>query len=538
MSMPRALVVDDEPHIRELLEITLGRMQVEAVCAENLERAYALLAREALDLCLTDMRLPDGSGLDLVRHVGQRHPDLPIAVITAFGDVQSAVTALKEGAFDFVTKPVDLPVLRTLVTTALRLGQGRRSAARSLIGESRAMREVRATITKLARSQAPVFISGESGTGKELAARMIHEQGPRAAGPFVPVNCGAIPAELMESELFGHRKGAFTGAIAEKAGLFQAAGGGTLFLDEVADLPLATQVKLLRAIQEKRVRPVGAAAEEGVDVRILSASHQDLAQRVREGTFREDLYYRLDVITLRLPPLRERREDIPQLAAHVIERLCSGGARPPVLGEGALAALARHDFPGNVRELENMLERAVALCEGERIESGDLGLGRAGGHADAGAAPAPRPEPGPDAEQARARAQREAHERGEPAATLDETLAAVERELIEQALHEARASRARAAELLGLNPGALRYRMQKLGMDPEREDWGGETPARRAAVPARDLGAGLDAALSQVERASILEALERARWNKTRAAKHLGISFGALRYRMQKVGLD
>jgi len=529
MSAPRALVVDDEPHIRELLEITLARMDVEAVCAENLERAYAALEYEKLDLCLTDMRLPDGSGLDLVRHVGQRHPDLPIAVITAYGDVQSAVSALKEGAFDFVTKPVDLPVLRTLVTTALRLGQGRRSAARTLIGDSPGMHEVRVTIAKLARSQAPVFISGESGTGKELAARMIHEQGPRSAGPFVPVNCGAIPAELIESELFGHRKGAFTGAVAEKAGLFQAADGGTLFLDEVADMPPATQVKLLRAIQEKRVRPVGASSEVAVDVRILSASHQDLARRVGEGRFREDLYYRLDVITLRIPPLRDRREDIPQLATHVLERLWDGAGPPPALSEGALAALRVHPFPGNVRELENLLERAAALCEGVRIEAADLGLADAGS-ADAGSA---------DAGSAAAWAGAPRGPRRAPATdtrSLDETLARVEREIIDQALVEAAGSRARAAELLRLNPGALRYRMQKLGMDPERED--GTFAASTPGAPARDLAGGLDAALVEVERESILAALERARWNKTRAAKRLGISFGALRYRMQKIGLD
>ncbi len=534
MSQPRALVVDDEPHIRELLEITLARMGVEAVCAENLERAYAALERERPDLCLTDMRLPDGSGLDLVRHVGKRHPDLPIAVITAFGDVQSAVSALKEGAFDFVTKPVDLPVLRTLVTTALRLGQGRRSAARTLIGDSEPMRQVRATIAKLARSQAPVFISGESGTGKELAARMIHEQGPRAAGPFVPVNCGAIPAELMESELFGHRKGAFTGAMADKAGLFQAADGGTLFLDEVADLPLATQVKLLRAIQEKRVRPVGASSEVPVDVRILSASHQDLAQRVSEGSFREDLYYRLDVITLRIPPLRERRADIPELAAHVIHRLSEDGREPPTLSDGALAALSAYDFQGNVRELENLLERALALCEEHRIEAADLGIGSAPG-------PAPRvreadapPEPPAGGSRPEAEAPRASAPEGAP---LDEVLASVERETIEQALEQARWNRTRAAELLGLNLGALRYRMQKLGMDVDRDEPGpGQEP--QPAMPARPLEGGLDAVLDAVERQSILEALERARWNKTRAAKHLGISFGALRYRMQKIGLD
>ena len=441
MSQPKALVVDDEPDIRELLEITLGRMDVEAVCAENLERAFQMLERSEPDLCLTDMRLPDGNGIDLVRRMNQHHPDVPVAVITAHGDVSSAVEALKAGAFDFVTKPVDLPVLRSLVNTALRLGKGRRhGAATTLIGESSAMQQVRSTIAKLARSQAPVFISGESGTGKELAARMIHDQGPRAEQPFVPVNCGAIPAELMESELFGHRKGAFTGAVQDKLGLFQAARGGTLFFDEVGELPLDMQVKLLRAIQEKSVRPVGAEQEQPVDVRILSASHKDLTALVKASQFREDLYYRLDVITLRLPPLRERASDIPQLAAHILERLKQGGEHADLrLGEDALAMLRSHPFPGNVRELENILERAIALRESDRIEVADLGLSRL---AEA------KPEPAPSAE-----------------GDLDDVLENVEKQRIINALEQSRWNKTRAAKALGISFGALRYRMQKLGLD-------------------------------------------------------------------------
>ncbi len=440
MSQPKALVVDDEPDIRELLEITLGRMDVEAVCAENLERAFQMLERAEPDLCLTDMRLPDGNGIDLVRRMSQQHPDVPVAVITAHGDVSSAVEALKAGAFDFVTKPVDLPVLRSLVSTALRLGRGRRGGAATLIGDSEAMQQVRATIAKLARSQAPVFISGESGTGKELAARMIHDQGPRADQPFVPVNCGAIPADLMESELFGHRKGSFTGAVQDKQGLFQAARGGTLFFDEVAELPLDMQVKLLRAIQEKSVRPVGAEEEVPVDVRILSASHKDLPALVRSGGFREDLYYRLDVITLRLPPLRERADDIPELAGHILERLTDGGEHAGLrLGDDALTTLSRYAFPGNVRELENILERAITLRDSDRIESADLGLSRL---------------------------------RDEPEATpstssgdLDDMLENVEKERIMKALEQSRWNKTRAAKLLGISFGALRYRMQKLGLD-------------------------------------------------------------------------
>ena len=479
MTLPRALVVDDEPHIRELLAITLARMDVQAVCAENLERAYELLKAESVALCLTDMHLPDGSGLDLVRYVSRHFPDLPIAVITAHGDVSSAVEALKAGAFDFVNKPVDLPVLRALVTTALRLAHSRRDTVRTLIGDSTQMRDVRSMIIKLARSQAPVFISGESGTGKELAARMIHDQGPRADGAFVAVNCGAIPSELLESELFGHRKGAFTGAVADKDGLFQAAEGGTLFLDEVAEMPLATQVKLLRAIQEKRVRPVGARQEVVVDARILSASHQDLVQLVRDGAFREDLYYRLDVITLEIPPLRARREDIEILVAHVLERLCAlRNIRVPELSDDAWIALRQHAFPGNVRELENLLERALALCESDILSVDDLGLEQ-GAHAIADQAPSLSLGAAPQHEPAR--------------------------------LERYNASTARTSSAVA-------------GLDSSRESF--------------DLDGPLDAILEAVERRTIVRALEQVRWNKTRAAKRLGISFGALRYRMQKLDLD
>ena len=459
MSTPRALVVDDEPDIRELLEITLTRMNLEVVCAENLERAMSALEKQVPDLCLTDMRLPDGSGLDLVRELARRHPEVPVAVITAHGDVGSAVEALKAGAFDFVSKPVELPVLRGLVTTALRMGTSRNASARTLIGDSDAMRGVRATIAKLARSQAPVFISGESGTGKELAARMIHEQGPRSTGAFVPVNCGAIPEDLMESELFGHRRGSFTGAVADKAGLFQAADGGTLFLDEVAELPLSTQVKLLRAIQERSVRPVGGEREIPVDVRILSASHQNLAERVRAGRFRDDLYYRLDVITLRIPPLRERPEDLSPLAHHVLERIAGNlGATVPRLDDEAMAALTRYPFPGNVRELENVLERAVALCESDHISVDDLGLERRepGDAAAPGAGDAAAASAAGGAEPAAAAA------RDGP---LDEVLESVEKETILRALEQSRWNKTQAAKLLGLSFGALRYRMQKLGLD-------------------------------------------------------------------------
>ncbi|BCU06789.1 sigma-54-dependent transcriptional regulator [Allochromatium tepidum] len=389
MPKPLALVVDDEADILDLIRITLGRMDVSAVTALTVAEAKLQLERHRPDLCLTDLSLPDGTGLDLLHHINAHHPELPVAMITAHGNMESAVAAMKAGAFDFVAKPVDLAALRNLVESALRL---RRRAApagepesvetdQPLLGDSPAMQQIRTLIAKLARTQAPVFITGESGTGKELAARLIHALGPRRDGPFVPVNCGAIPHDLVESELFGHKKGSFTGAVADKDGLFQAAGGGTLFLDELADLPLPAQVKLLRAIQEKCVRPVGAAREVPVDVRLISASHRDLAREVEKGRFRQDLFYRINVIELRLPALRERPEDIRPLAAHILRRLARtvGGAGEPTavdprLSEEAIAALVRYAFPGNVRELENILERAVALCEGERIEVEDLYL--------------------------------------------------------------------------------------------------------------------------------------------------------------------
>ncbi len=442
MEPKRVLIVDDEADIRELLELTLARMQLATVCAADLAAARRLLARERFDLCLTDMRLPDGDGLMLLADIQKQAPHLPVAVITAHGSAENAVAALKAGAFDYLSKPIDLAVLRNLVRSALRLDdtypERDRRSRDVLIGDSAPLQALRATILKLARSQAPVYITGESGTGKELVARLIHAKGPRAERPFVPVNCGAIPGELMESEFFGHRKGSFTGAHADKEGLFQAAEGGTLFLDEVADLPLHMQVKLLRAIQEKAVRPVGAAQEVPSDVRILSATHRDLGGLVREGRFRQDLYYRLNVIEVRVPPLRERPEDIATLAAHLLHRIARAGGEPtPALSEAARAALLRYAFPGNVRELENTLERACALCEGGRIEPADLRLPEAHG---------------PDAT-----------DNGE--GRLPDYLDGLEREAIEKALHETRYNKTAAAKLLGITFRALRYRLKKLGME-------------------------------------------------------------------------
>jgi two-component system response regulator PilR (NtrC family) len=445
MHKPTALVVDDEPAIRELLELTLTRMDVACVLAADLRQARAILQSQAVDLCLTDMKLPDGNGLELVSHIQTHSPQVPVAVITAHGNVESAVQALKNGAFDFVSKPVDLAALRNLVSTALKLREGRKAESRGstqLLGRSAAIEQVRAMVAKVARSQAPVHISGESGTGKELVARLIHENGARAEAAFIAVNCGAIPGELMESEFFGHKKGSFTGAIADKDGLFQAAQGGTLFLDEVADLPLHMQVKLLRVIQEKAIRAVGAQREVAVDVRVLSATHRNLAELVRTGRFREDLYYRINVIELRVPPLRERIEDLPLLAEHVLTRLAQGSGHPGArLAPDALALLHDHAFPGNVRELENILERATTLAEGELIHADDIHLQNAAEPDDSEPLTGPGTQP------------------------LGKQLGEVEKEAIKKALEQARYNKTAAAKLLGMSFRQLRYRIKKLGLE-------------------------------------------------------------------------
>jgi two-component system response regulator PilR (NtrC family) len=455
MVNPRsALVVDDERDIRELLVLTLGRMNLRVDTAADLRTAKAQLAENSYDLCLTDMRLPDGNGLDLISLISSTYPQTPVAMITAHGNVEAAVTALKAGAFDFVSKPVDLAVLRRLVQHALQLQETRASNPSRLIGESSVMAQLRSTIDKLSRSQAPVYISGESGVGKERVARLIHEQGSRASSPFVPVNCGAIPAELMESEFFGHRKGSFTGAHADKEGLFQAANGGTLFLDEVAELPLHMQVKLLRVIQEKSVRPVGASAESPVDVRILSATHKDLSHLVTEGKFRHDLFYRINVIELKVPPLRERRDDIPDLAAAILARLANDNSEPArTLSSGAVGALQTYAFPGNVRELENILERAVALAEGDRLTAEDLHLpvstpASSIGDIHSGSAGV-QPNPPASAQ----------------ASGLPDYIEQLERDAIVKALEECRYNKTKAAAQLGITFRALRYKLKKLEID-------------------------------------------------------------------------
>ena len=458
-----ALIVDDERDIRELLVLTLTRMGLRVETAADLGQARECLQRQRYDLCFTDMRLPDGSGQSVIELIAQRYPETPVAMITAYGSVDAAVNALKAGAFDFVTKPVDLNVLRRLVQNALQLGEQRRAqqqlTANKLQGESESMQQLRATITKLARSQAPVYISGESGVGKELVARLIHEQGPRSDGPFVPVNCGAIPSELMESEFFGHKKGSFTGAQGDKDGLFQAANGGTLFLDEVAELPVHMQVKLLRVIQEKSVRPVGANSEQAIDTRILSATHKNLAQLVADGRFRHDLYYRINEIELRVPPLRERAEDILPLAQSILRRLAAeNGDAPYTLDADAGRRLSGYPFPGNVRELENILERAVALCDGGVITDADLYLPQS--------SPLASPVASPIAQGSAAPAVPVAESAGRaPSEPLTDFIEQVEREAIMKALEECRYNKTRAAAKLGITFRALRYKLKKLGID-------------------------------------------------------------------------
>ena len=452
MSKSQVLVVDDEADIRELLGMTLARMGLDTHCAGSTSEALALLAANNYELCLTDMRLPDGDGLAVLDYVSRHQPNLPVAVITAHGSAENAVAALKAGAFDYLAKPVSLNQLRALVRSALKLSrplarktndveaQGAPTGP-TLIGTSSLMQATRALIDRLARSQAPIHITGESGSGKELAARLIHDKGSRQDGPFVAVNCGAIPENLMESEFFGYRKGAFTGAAADRDGFFQAANGGTLFLDEVADLPLQMQVKLLRAIQEKKVRQVGATSEQPVDVRLISATHRSLGDEVKAGSFRQDLYYRLNVIELRMPSLRDMREDIPALAAAVLERQCAG-REPPRLAASAVAALSRYDFPGNVRELENILERALALSSGSEITEADLQLA---------------PRAGEDVAMP-------ADVSGLP---LQERLDAIERRAILEALEQTHYNRTAAAKILGITFRALRYRMERLGIKDE-----------------------------------------------------------------------
>jgi two-component system, NtrC family, response regulator PilR len=436
---PKVLIIDDEPDLLELLELTLSRMGLDTSRAETVADAIRLLDRDPFDLCLTDMRLPDGEGLRVVEHIAEKGLDVPVAVITAYGSAENAVAALKAGAFDYLSKPVALEQLRALVKQALKVPEkAAPSSSYHLLGESPAMLQVRGLIERLAKSQAPVFVNGESGSGKELAARMIHALGPRATQPFIAVNCGAIPENLMESEFFGYRKGSFTGAESDRDGFFQAANGGTLFLDEVADLPLAMQVKLLRTIQEKKVRKVGSTQEDPVDVRIISATHKKLGALVESGEFRQDLYYRLHVIELAMPSLREMREDIPLIAHAILARLSRGA--PARLDPEAAAALEKYPFPGNVRELENILERGLSLAADPlRITADDLHLTPVPEEADVAVATGDK-------------------------WPLQDYLDRVERAAINEALEKTRYNRTAAAKLLGITFRAMRYRMERLGI--------------------------------------------------------------------------
>ncbi|MDB6090118.1 MAG: response regulator [Gammaproteobacteria bacterium] len=452
LAKPTVLIVDDEPDLLELVSLTLSRMNLHARTAPDVNTARRLLKAEKFDLCLTDMRLPDGDGLDLVAWIQQNRATLPVAVITAHGNVESAVRALKLGAFDFVSKPLDLGVLRKLVGSAIKLGsrtEDRTNVTFSgprLLGRSEIMEQLREMIARVARSQAPVHIYGESGTGKELVARLIHESGARSEGPFVAVNCGAIPTELMESELFGHKRGSFTGAVADKKGLVQSAEGGTLFLDEVADLPLHMQVKLLRVVQEKTVRPIGESREESIDVRILSATHKNLGELVAQALFREDLFYRINVIELRVPALRERRDDIPEIAEAILRRLGRRvSAEPSEIAADAVQALQTYPFPGNVRELENVLERALTLCTNGVITADHIKLRAAARPATAELLLSPVPTEGTSG--------------------LGDQLEGMEREAIVKALEKTRYNKTAAAKLLGMSFRALRYRIKKLGIE-------------------------------------------------------------------------
>jgi len=480
VARPLALIVDDEEDLLTLMRLTLLRMGIDTETAGTLKDAERWLKRQRFDFCLTDLNLPDGSGLTLVSDVARLYSEMPIAVITAYGSMDIAIDALKKGAFDFVSKPVELERLRMLVERALQVNapspvaKGDVQFSESLlIGQSQVIKNLRITLSKLARSQAPVHISGESGTGKEVVARLIHLLGPRSSGPFIPVNCGAIPAELMESEFFGHKKGSFTGATEDKQGLFQSAHGGTLFLDEVADLPLAMQVKLLRAIQEKKVRPIGTQTEIPVDIRLLSATHKNLQAQVNAGGFRQDLFYRINVIEVQVPPLRERGDDILLLADTFLKRLCQDwGIHPPKLSKAAEQHLLAYSFPGNVRELQNTLERALTLCEDGVILPEHLQLMLATNHSF----------------EINRERKHEAHERSfEDFPVLSRSM---------------------------------------------------EAPAITSVPSLKSLPAeGLEVYLQDIERQIIQEALDASLWNRTAAAKKLGMSFRSLRYRLKKLGL-
>ena len=450
------LIIDDEPDILELLDITVCRMGCTAITAGDVGKAKQILQQQDVDLCLTDMQLPDGTGLELIEFIQTLNKPTPVAVITAFGSTELAVNSLKAGAFDFINKPLDIERLRNLIASALKVGRSSESINNTnevrLLGDSVPAQELRQQIERLSRSQAPVFISGESGSGKEVVARLIHANGPRSSGSFVPVNCGAIPRELVESEFFGHVKGSFTGAYDNKKGLFESAHGGTLFLDEVADLPLEMQVKLLRAIQEKAIRPVGGSKEIPVDVRLLSATHKDLGGEVDNGRFRTDLFYRINVIEVSVPSLRQRADDVPMLAQHMLNRLAKEWGRSAVaMSDSALIALKKYSFPGNVRELENIIERAMTLCTGQEINEQDLLLPSTVNTTESKSVSSSNSKSSPTLDAAMG--------------NLEGYMQDIERQIIAQAMERARWNRTEAAKLLGISFRQLRYKLDKLDLD-------------------------------------------------------------------------
>ncbi len=466
----KVLIIDDEEDICTLLQLAMLRMGLQSDIAYSIKDAMALLRANHYDFCLTDLNLPDGNGLQIVRHLSQGDSNTPVAVISAYGSMDTAIEAMQAGAFDFVNKPIEISKLKDLVSNALKTAAAEKETAQTpanqvLLGSSKQAQQLRTTIEKLAKSQAPIYLQGESGTGKEVAARLLHQLGPRKDGPFIAVNCGAIPSELMESEFFGHKKGSFTGATQDKAGLFETATGGTLFLDEVADLPMHMQVKLLRVIQEKAVRPVGATQEVTINVRLVSATHKNLAEQVASNKFRQDLFYRINVIELNLPPLRERSEDIGLLAVHFLQKIAKEWALTPAptLSEQALNALAQYHFAGNVRELQNILERAVSLCEGEAIEPQHLRLTEPTTHSLAHS-------PTPSAVTIAATHSAVTIDAINDEHNLDELLKDIEKSLISQALHKTHGNRTAAAKVLGIGFRALRYKLEKLGFDKGEAD--------------------------------------------------------------------
>lgn len=522
---PLALIIDDEEDLCTLMSLTLSKMQIDSHVGHDLAFAERLLQQHQYDFCLTDLNLPDGSGLSLVEHIAANHPELPVAVITAHGSMDLAIEALKLGAFDFVNKPLELPRLRQLIANALKVSAQTDEAievspqddsTKDLIGESAVMQTLRKTIKKLARSQAPVFLHGESGTGKEVAARLIHQLSPRGidnAGEFVPVNCGAIPSELMESEFFGHKKGSFTGAVSDKQGLFQQAHNGTLFLDEVADLPLNMQVKLLRAIQEKKVRPIGSQQEIAVDIRLLSATHKNLADLVQRGQFRQDLFYRINVIELQLPSLNERGHDIMLLADHFVAQISQDWHEDeaPILSDATREALLNHHFQGNVRELRNILERALTLCDGDVVEPEHLQLSNSM----------------PVMPEVPSQVQLVPTHLSNP--LIEST----------QEMQSVGAIFADATSQLQSNHPSMQMMAVQVDADGQIIHPIAHTlPAAERVMQLDDLPeGGLEAYLESEEVRLMLDALDACKWNRTKAADMLGMSFRSFRYRMKKLGI-